>query len=227
MSKTRTFAGVLALLAAPMLLLSLYGELAPRTRRELPNGFRNPTIALELARTPADVQTIVRDEAYRHYLRKGIDFDFLVIGFYSVFYLALALALVERPWAPGLWLGAVAAVCIASAALFDVLENLRLYQVLDLAGGSPELPARLQDLASATRWKWHQLFLGILLLSVNFFTRERRWHAVVGVLFLVTGAIGIHGAAHATTSIETGFLLMLAGIVAVAVAWFPLRRTKA
>lgn len=226
MSKTRTFAGVLALLAAPFLLLSLYQSLASGSSRELPNGFRNPTIALELARTPADVQAIVGDERLRHHMRDGVDFDFLVIAFYGVFYLALALALVERPWAPGVWLGAVAAVCIASGALFDVLENLRLYQVLALADGSPELPDRLHDLTSATFWKWHQLFLGILLLSVNFFTRAHRWHAIVGALFLATGAIGIYGTAHRTPAIETGFLLMLAGIVAVAVAWFPLRRAR-
>lgn len=220
MPTARNFAGALATLATPLLLLNLWSWVrsAPDAR-----GFRQPVVALELAQTPADVAALAGTPARQAWFRSGVVFDFLVIAFYGLFYLALAAALADRPLRLAIWLAALGAVFAAAGALFDVLENFRLFAVLDLPSTAPELPARLKDLSAATLWKWHSLFLAVIFLSANFFGTERRWHNAVGALYVATGALGLWGVGHPGPTIEIGFVLLLAGMIAVAPAWFPRR----
>jgi hypothetical protein len=220
MPDPRRFAGALATLAAPLILMTLWGWIrsAPDER-----GFRLPVVALELARTPAEVQALAGDlgSPRRAHFRADVQFDFLTIAVYGLFYLALSAALAGRSFRLAVWLAALAAPLVAGAALYDLLENFRLLSVLDLPAAAPEMPARLADLAGATFWKWHSLFLAVAVLSACFFGAQRRWHNAVGALFLAAGLLGLSGVAHPSPALEIGFVLLLAGIVAVAVAWFP------
>jgi hypothetical protein len=220
MPTARNLAGALATLATPLLLLSLWSwvKAAP-----VHQGFRQPAVALELAQTPADVAALAGTPARQAWFRSGVVFDFLVIAFYGLFYLALAAALALRPFRLAIWLAALGAVFAAAGALFDLLENFRLFALLDVPSTAPVMPARLADLSAATLWKWRALFLALLFLSANFFGTERRWHNAVGALYVATGAIGLWGVVHHSPAIEVGFVLMLVGMIAVAPAWFPRR----
>lgn len=231
MASPRAVAGTLATLATLALALlyvpGFFRKAPPHP--SFPHGFTNPAIAIEMARTPEDVQAVAEEPGSRksHYLREGVTFDFLAIAVFGLLNLAQCAALAERRFFGAVWLAAVAAVCAAGGALFDVVENFHLYAVLELPAADPKLPIRIEDLAAATLWKWHFLFLALVLLSANFFGQKRRWEAVVGVLYLIAGGIGLWGVAHRSPAIETGYSLLLLGIAGVAVAWFPRPAVKA
>jgi hypothetical protein len=228
MTSPRAIAGALATLAslalAALYLPALFRTSAPHPA--LPYGFTNPSVAIEMVRTSDDVRTLAEEPGSRRNLwhRSGLTFDFLAITVFALLNLAQCAALAERRFFGALWLAAAAATCSAGGALFDVVENFQLFALLDLPANDPRLPVRIADLSAATGWKWNLLFLALLLLSANFFRKERRWEAVVGLLYLAAGGIGLWGTAHRSPAIETGYTLLLWGIVGVAVAWFPLNR---
>jgi hypothetical protein len=230
MVSPRSFAGALATLAA-LALGVLY--LPALFRPSIPHpallyGFTNPSVAIEMVRTPDDVRTLAEEPGSRRNLwhRSGLTFDFLAITVFGLLNLAQCAALAERRFLGALWLAAVAAICAAGGALFDVVENFQLFAILDLPTNDPRLPVRIADLSAATGWKWNLLFLALLLLAANFFRKERRWEAVVGLLYLAAGGIGLWGTAHRSPAIETGYVLLLWGIVGLAVAWFPFNRPE-
>jgi hypothetical protein len=225
MTSPRAVAGALAVLATLALAVLYVPGFFRKTQPHpaFPHGFTNSAIAIEMARSPEDVQAIAEEPGSRrsHYLRDGVTFDFLAIAVFGLLNLALCAALAERRFFGAIWLAAVAAICAAGGALFDVVENFHLYAVLELPAADPKMPIRIADLAAATLWKWHLLFLALVLLSANFFGQKRRWEAAVGVLYLAAGGIGLWGVAHRSPAIETGYSLLLWGIAGVAVAWFP------
>jgi hypothetical protein len=221
MISPRIFAGALAALATPGLLFTL--AMPFFHKEKLPRGFRMPGVAIELAKDPGELQQIASEPGSktRKKIHSGVTFDFLVIAFYWLFYMSLCAALAERPSWWAIWLAAAAALAVTGAALFDGLENFRVFALLDLPTPAPEVPARLADLTAATLRKWGLLFSALFLLAPTFITEKPSREWVVGALQTAAAAVGLWGVWKKSPAIEWGFALLVLGIIAVAVVWFP------
>jgi len=191
--------------------------LGPKHRPNLPPGIRLPGLALELAHESAEVATIVGpiDGQIRDILRAQNDFDFVVIAAYWTLLLTLSGFCIGLRNA-GVWLGAVAAISATTAALFDVVENFRLYALLD---AHVDVGAHLTAFRQASRCKWGALFSTMAPLGASLL-----WHSagplrLLGGWFALTAAVGGTGVVRHTRAIQTGFFMLLAAFVAVAAAF--------
>jgi hypothetical protein len=210
-------AGAIALvmtISAP-LLLALDRVVGSNERLRLPQGVKLPGIALELASGPADVVAIAGppDSPLRDRLRMQTDLDFLVIAFYWLLLLAVS-GLCAALSSEGSWLGAVAAVSVTAAALFDVLENFRIYALLD---ARTDVGARLGAMREATRLKWGALFITMALLGASMLWRGSQPLRLLGGWFALTAGVGGIGVVRRNRTIQTAFFMMLAAFAGIAV----------
>ena len=177
----------------------------------LPNSFRGHVAALEFARTVPDVQAIVGDlgNANREVMHRQLNRDFIFIGLYLVLYILLAVVLSRtRSVAPLLIVITVAAaVCTAG---FDVLENVRALQVLNvpLAGLDGFQVAGILDAAVI---KWTFSFVTAALLSLAFRYGDSL-SKLLRALLLLTALIGLVGLVF-HPSIPLSMLPLLIGLL--------------
>lgn len=173
--------GVLALLLG-LLISGLVGisYWTLRAKGEsFPGGLHQPALAIEMARSPAEVnqieQTLAAVKGYtvgnssrldieraRDFLTRGVKQDFFFIAIYTLLNLAFCYWLSERELGNRRLtqgLGIFAAVCAAVAGLSDVVENFRLFEVL----GGQRSDEMLRELSLATYMKWGSFFLMLAL----------------------------------------------------------------
>src|SRR6266850_606388 len=118
--------------------------------RALPDGVHSPTLALDLIRDRVLLPNILRPNE-RAQMTRALAIDFLFIAAYTVFFTLLGAA----SFASGGWwrvAGAVVIAAVIGAAVYDVLENLAM---LDILNGGARLP-RAFSLA-----KWRLIFIAI------------------------------------------------------------------
>jgi hypothetical protein len=211
--------GLLALGLPLIAAMSFLGPIKPG-KGMLPRGFKMPMLAIELPESGEDVRTIVKvsgkgetpedqaaDGARR--MKNGLLFDLGIILLYGSTLAALGLLLYLSP-APGLArvAGAVAAALGVAAGLLDVVENVRIWKVIDGARDAASLDA----LSTVSLWKWGLLAVAFLLLS-GLFALGTRTAAGLAMLCLVTGVVGTIGLKRHPV-LETAMMLIVLTLLA-------------
>lgn len=160
----------------------------------LPGGFGGHVLALEFARTTADVQAIVGDVGHpnREVMRRALYIDFGFIASYLVLYLLLA-AILERTTRDLPLLTVLAIVGALWTAGFDVLENVRALKVLATPLSNLD-DATVANIPDAAVIKWTFSFVTIALLSFAFPHGQRATNTL-RALFILTAAAGMLGLA--------------------------------
>ena len=216
-----TLATVMSVLGIALLINQAF---APKLDVNLPRGVSSPGLAIEFASSLDDVKTILgerRDQdSMREKIRKALYGDYLFIAMYWLLFVGLSALLIVsgRSWA--MWAGVIAAVCAMSAAIFDVVENLSIAALIDAAEVRNEM---IRNVASAGFGKWLSVFVATLIISLLF--ARRNWLALLGVLFLLIGVLGIYGLLqNQPRLVELAFRLYFLGVIAVAIVFTFFRR---
>lgn len=160
----------------------------------LPGGFGGHVLALEFARTTADIQAIAGDVGHpnRKVMRRQLYIDFGFIASYLVLYLLLA-ALLERTTRDLPLLTVLAIVGALCTAGFDVLENVRALKVLATPPSNLD-DATVANILDASVIKWTFSFVTIALLSFAFPYGQRATNTL-RALFILTAVAGMLGLA--------------------------------
>jgi hypothetical protein len=200
--------GIIALAGLTIAIVAWMGlsKFSPR-ERHFSSGFTNHVIAIELVRTREEVLGIVGEpgDPNREVMRGKVWKDFFFIPSYAVLFAALGWLLGRSNYRFAIWVGAAIVACSAGAAVFDVIENLRILHVLD-ARLADTTQTMLDRLRSASLVKWAFVFIAMALLApIAFLRRELftlpigppRLAAVLSVIlalaYLSAGVIGLIG----------------------------------
>jgi hypothetical protein len=190
----------------------------PKLETKLPRGLTFPALAIEFANFEEIDGLLGKrnegDSPMRRQLRQGLYGDYCFIAMYWLLFAGMSALLAGRSYSWAVWAGVVAAVCATSAAVFDVVENLSIAAVLDAGNIQPEM---VRNVASAGFGKWLLISLSTLTLSLVFLRRD--WLAVIGVLYLLVGIIGVYGLLRDPRFVEWSFRLSFVGLLLVAVVF--------
>ncbi len=145
------------------------------------SGFTKHVLAIELVRTTSDVQEIVGElgDPNREVMRGKVQKDFFFIPAYALLFAALGWLLGRSNYRFAIWVGAAIVVNAAGAAVFDVIENLRIFSVLD-ARLADTTQTMLDSLRSASLVKWAFVFIAMALLSPIVFLRRELFTLPIG-----------------------------------------------
>jgi len=189
-TSARTRTRMLGLLPLALGLLMAGGTIYQFvTIHGLPGGLHMPGFAIEMATKLDDVQK-VESIVGTAQLRGQVTLDFGFIGFYTITFLLFSGWLARRPFSVAKGLALVAAALTILTAGFDVLENFRLYAILDSA-----TPTLLQKLHAATLLKWIFCFEATGILSLLFLSRKDYGY-VLGLALLLMSMLGVLGLYH-------------------------------
>ena len=179
------FVGVLAFL---FILYSLW--MGRMKAQGLPDGYRNPVLALELVRNGADIDQIVKAEsgAAAKFIKRSTYKDFGFILVYALSFIALSLLLAKLNMDYKRFLGCFAAGCAALAAILDFTENRGMLRAI--AGEATD------SLADSIRYpslaKWGLLFIFALLVGLLLVLR-RDFLAIPAAFMFVAALLGLYG----------------------------------
>jgi hypothetical protein len=189
----------------------------------LPEGFQSPVLALELAETRAEVETMFGPdgsdarESYRLRMLRGTFVDFALVCAYGLF---LASTAGRLSGAGRTRLGSLAALLALSAAALDVLENLELLVIRGALGGHYD--ASLRKLALSTWPKWIALGSYFVLLFPALYRGNwtLRLAGVCGALGTLLALGAFFGDARALLG-EPMALAIMGAIALLVVGTFP------
>lgn len=199
----------------------------------LPGGFHQPMVALEMAESEEDVKQAEEtfadlnnlhgdNDTARLKLKQQVDIDFGFIALYTLINLSLCYWLSKRnsfSVGAGKALGIIAAAGAVGAAVSDVMENLRLYDLLN----KQTTATVLHQLRAATLSKWGLTYAALALFSL-IFLRRKSWLILIGLLLLLVAGIGFYGLAE-HLYLEPAFALMGVGMILTGcVMWLRPRR---
>lgn len=220
--------GVLTI-SAGVIVWSMERSRFSPSEKQFSSGFTKHVLAIELVRTNSDVQEIVGElgDPNREVMRGKVQKDFFFIPSYALLFAALGWLLRRSNYRFAIWVGAAIVACAAGAAVFDVIENLRIFRVLD-ARLADTTPTMLDSLRSASLVKWALVFLAMALLSpIAFLRRELftlpigqpRLAAVFGVIialaYLLAAIIGLIGLKQNPLIEKASILMSLALLLTV------------
>jgi hypothetical protein len=206
-----------------------------RSRHPLPQGVKSPVLALELIRSPQDLDLIARPEAprregdlalnpprnERRQLAHAVHVDFAFIAAYMTFLtlvgylIAISAPRRLRP------LGVIAAGAAIAAAGFDVRENLAMLALLDGGVADPRTPSLV---------KWGLVFVAIASSTPVFRDPTafplRRTIGFIGILLgLVAGGEGVFGAVKGNDKLIEAAAGRLGETFVLAVVFLLTKRT--
>jgi len=172
-------------------LFTLYSVwMGQMSARGLPDGYRNPVLALELVKNGEDIKRIVsaEDGKAREFIRRSTYKDFGFIFVYALFFVALSLLLsrMDSSWAK--FVGWSAAACALLAAILDLIEDRGMLKAI--AGEASD------SLADSIRYpslaKWSLLFVFCLLIGMLLLAR-REVFVISAIFFIVAALTGLYG----------------------------------
>ena len=185
-------AGLLGVLCAAMFGLQM-GQ-PHYTNASVPQrALGDPNLSLQFARGIDEIDAVLGDAPSpdREVLRIKLYFDFAFIVSYVALFLALAWPLMRMGGRVQI-AGVAAAVCGVGAGVFDVLENLAQFRILDVPLRRTT-PAMINAIRSAAAAKWWLAALTLALLG-SYVSRPGRAARVGGAVSLgiaVLMALGI------------------------------------
>jgi len=180
---------VVGILAFLFIIYSLW--MGQMKSSNLPAGYANPVLALELAASGADIDAINRAEGATAFIKRQLRKDSGYIAIYVVFFSCLAFLFTEliSDWSKYLSLAAVA--CALLAGFFDVFENRGMRKAVATPIGSAT-----DSLANSIRYpslvKWALIFIFCLLIGVVL-SRLQGWLLIPGIAFLIAALLGLSG----------------------------------
>jgi len=168
-------AGACGVACACMFLLML-GRPSFSTASVPVHGINSPGLALQFARTPADVELVLGE--YPSLDRITMQFkqyeDFVFIASYVGLFVTLGVLLARRGGASGI-AGIAGAICGFSAGVFDVLEDRAILAILDVrARDTTQNMVNAISRPSTAKWALSAVALGVL---AAYFWRIPRWYA--------------------------------------------------
>jgi hypothetical protein len=190
---TETGIRVVGLIGRVFILYSLFMMIGSVKSNELPSGYVNPVLALELPRDGAEIDAINKADGgkVREFIRKNVYQDFGYIPLYVLLFSCLSLLLARVSLPPTVWLGWVATACVVTAGILDLIENRGMLKALATASKGAS-----DSLADSIRYpslgKWALLFIFCLLVGLMFFWQQGGVR-LVGVLFLLSALSGLGG----------------------------------
>jgi len=161
----------------------------------LPGGFRGHVLAMEFVRNGDDVERVVGPPGHvnRETMRRKINVDFVWIGCYTLLFFLVAVLLAGRGVPSSIYMAAVAFICAASAAGFDVVENRGMLGAMELPKERATAEA-LQFIREAALLKWALSYVAVGVLALTFFGGDR-WVSSVGYFF-AAAAVSFAGLWH-------------------------------
>jgi len=159
----------------------------------LPDGYKNPVLALELVKNEEDIIRI-RDArgarvAITNQLRKDPGFIALYVAQFS----AVGLLLLRTVSTPLKWVAGLGVICVVVAGVFDLIENRGMRQALE-----PTSPRT--GLANSIRYpaliKWALIYVFAILTGSQFVGRHELGTISLlsfGWVLLLGGIIGLAG----------------------------------
>jgi hypothetical protein len=229
-----TIVRVGAVAAVVVLLIGLFLQLVgsrfqPVGHNELARGFKHRGLAMQLARSTAEVEKILgTDPGNREVMRRVQAFDFAFIPSYWLLFTLSAVLLAQCRFAFATPLAILATICAAAAAVCDVWEDVFILKVTDLANLAGAQPL-IDACRHASQWKWSLIFAAMLLLSPLFlFRTDLRSFlgfacAIAGLLLVVSGSYGLLSLPRGGAIEGAGGLMALAfaGLtIVLGWAWF-------
>lgn len=172
----------------------------------LPNSPPKFVLAMELPKSRCDIASVIGDiingvpHPNRDEMRHQIRLDtFGFIPAYLLIYVLLGILLMQRGAKWAIYLGVITIICGIAAACFDLLENKRIINAVNLTlGDTKDTTAQL--IRTASLWKWALSFMTIGILSSIFFNANRvaptlanALCAIIGVIFVGVAIIGLCG----------------------------------
>jgi len=128
--------------------------------RLLPDDLNSPLLAMELLRSPDQLEQVVGDPSDLKNNRKDMErltkIDFGFIAAYSCLFLLVSLRLRQRSYK---WTGILLIAAGLGAAVFDVRENLAIFRTLECLCTTPRAPSLI---------KWALTFIALLLVAPVF-----------------------------------------------------------
>jgi hypothetical protein len=208
---------------ALMLGLSIVLQVVfPRAMGPLPPGLHTPVLALEIARSPDELETMFgapRSPERAQWIAavdRGNQLDFLFILVYGAFLILCARAFETRR--PPLARFAIALALVAAAG--DAVENGCLFAITSRLGSDYAGP--LSMLIMATWLKWLSIATCLALLAPSLLVRGR-WGKLTGWLAAATLPIALLAAALRGVAAET---LLIAITLAFLSLWVEALRSR-
>jgi hypothetical protein len=182
----------LAILCAAMLALQM-GRPHFTSASVPQRALGDPNLSIQFARGIEDIDAVLGDAPSpdREVLRIKLYFDFAFIASYVALFLALSLPLARGSgWVQAA--GIAAAVCGVGTGVFDVLENVAQFRILDVPLRQTT-PAMINAIRSAAAAKWWLAALTLALLGSHLRSpgRTPRIWGAVSLAAAVLMAIGI------------------------------------
>jgi hypothetical protein len=201
-------ATTVALIVVALVLQSIKGGFQPPGLANLNRGFTDRGLAMQLARSPAEVQLILADQggeqnaANRGVMRWLQVADFVFIAAYWLLFTLAAVLVTERRF-PSSTLIAVAATIFASAAaVCDVWEDVFIVKITRSLLDASTQPL-IDHCRTASLWKWSLLFLVMILLSSLFLGRSD-WRTVTGAALTIPGLLIAVAGAWGLVTLSSG-----------------------
>jgi hypothetical protein len=194
----------LAVVALSIVLL----RVLPSRMGDLPPGMITPVLAVELARSPAEMERIFGDQGsterqeWRVRMVRGTWIDFGLLTAYGTFLAAVAGQIGRRSRSTATRLAFAAAL---GAAIFDAVENRQILVICSRLGG--EYGDSMPRLVFATWGKWLLLALWFVLLSRPLWNARGFFRAAA-----IAGTVGAGGALVAVILRGVAAEIMLNGI---------------
>ena len=215
-----------AVMAVVVILIGAWMSLtAGFEHDDLPRGFTSHVLAMEMARSMQEVKMIVGEPGHsdRSEMLEQQYMDFVFIAAYWLEFSLISVLLGQRSFRFAKALGLCAGLCATLAALLDVRENLAILKVLSASPTQENNPLVLAVRHAAVP-KWTLLFVAMILLSLVFLGR-RHWRLMsglpflgTGLLFIITGSIGLIGLTTREALLELILIPMLGGLIILPIA---------
>ncbi len=183
---------------------------------KLSDGFRNPGLALQLVHSRDEVEGIIGKpgDSRREVLKNSLKADFVLIVAYWLLFVLTGTLLGMRDLRWTVLLAVAAGLCATAAAAFDILENLRLFTVLD-ATLDTTTQSMVDGVRHASLSKWSFFFVTVGLLASTFLWRHD-WIVLIGYLYLCAFIVGFAGLLVYHPAIQWAFVPLGMGLLLLA-----------
>jgi hypothetical protein len=209
-----SFGIALQVLFVIFVVLSVLQRTSQRSApKHWPGEFSQPTMSLELSRSPLDVHAtfeLLGPNGVKAQ-RRALSFDslgFIPTYWILFFFMGFILTRVQIPGAT--LLGVCVVTLITTAAVFDYRENAGIAQILSSYPHDPS-----SEIVNGTRCasltKWALTFVTVGTISL-LFIGSKNWIAAIGAYLLLVAGIGLFGVLYYYSVIELAFGLTALGL---------------
>ena len=199
--------GLLALASGVTVWWMERSKFSPEEFQSSKTGLHKRVLAMELVRNGEEVEEIVGPKGHpnRETMRARVQRDFFFIASYSLLFAALGWLMARGGSSWAIPVGVAIALCAAGAAVFDVIENLRILQLLDAQPSDTTL-ALLAGPRGPSLIKWALIFVTTALISPICFLRRELFAlpwgprglsdvfgAIIALAYMLSAVIGLIG----------------------------------